>query len=143
MALLSVSLLFCMEPLLYSLHENFIPLKKIHLATQTLIRVRFSDVDSMGMVWHGQYIKYFEDGREDFGSKFGISYLDLYKQGFLIPLVQIKCDYKKPLVYGDTALVETRFVESESAKILFDYTVYNNKTHDVIARGSSHRYFLI
>ena len=79
--------------------------------TETLIRVRFSEVDSMGIVWHGQYIRYFEDGREDFGNKFGISYLDFYEKGILVPIVKIDLNYKKPLIYGDTALVETRFVD--------------------------------
>lgn len=117
-------------------------MKKIVIATQTLIRVRFSEVDSMGMVWHGHYIKYFEDGREDFGNKFGINYADLYKHGFLIPVVKITCDYRKPLVYGDRVLVNTRFVESESAKIVFDYTVFRNETQEVVARGSSTQVFL-
>lgn len=96
----------------------------------------------MGVVWHGQYMKYFEDGREDFGNKFGINYLDLYKRGFFAPIVKIECTYKKPLVYGDTALIETRFVNSEAAKIIFDYTIYNNNTREIVATGSSIQVFL-
>ena len=42
---------------------------------QTEIRVRFSEVDSMGVVWHGNYLKYFEDGREAFGRKHGLGYV--------------------------------------------------------------------
>jgi acyl-CoA thioester hydrolase len=117
-------------------------MKNVALMTETLIRVRFSDVDSMGVVWHGQYIKYFEDGREDFGNKFGISYMDFYKFGILIPIVKIVCNYKKPLVYGDTALVKTRFVNSEAAKTLFEYTIYNNRNHEIVATGSSTQVFL-
>ena len=117
-------------------------MKNTVLMTKTLIQVRFSDVDSMGVVWHGQYIKYFEDGREDFGNKFNINYLDFHKRGILIPIVKIVCDYKRPLVYGDTATVETRFIDCEAAKIQYEYAIYNNKNHDLVATGSSTQVFL-
>jgi acyl-CoA thioester hydrolase len=112
------------------------------LMTETLIRVRFNEVDSMGVVWHGHYIRYFEDGREDFGQKFGISYMDFYEKGILVPLVKIDCNYKKPLVYGDTALVETRFVDCDAAKTIFNYTIYNNRNREVVATGSSTQVFM-
>jgi acyl-CoA thioester hydrolase len=112
------------------------------LLTESLIRVRFSEVDSMGVVWHGQYFRYFEDGREDFGKKFGISYLDFYEQNILVPIVKIDCNYKKPLIYGDTTLVETRYVDCVAAKILFNYTIYNNRNHEVVATGSTIQVFM-
>ena len=117
-------------------------MKNMVLMTKTLIRVRFSEVDSMGVVWHGQYIKYFEDGREDFGNKYRINYLDFYNLGILIPIIKISCNYKNPLIYGDTALVETRFVDCEAAKIQYDYVIYNNKNHEIVATGSSIQVFL-
>jgi len=116
-------------------------MKKKILSSETTIVVRFSEVDSMGVVWHGNYIKYFEDGREDFGNRFGMSYLDFYRQGVLIPLVNIKCDFKKPLVYGDTARIVTRFINCESAKIQYEYTIYNSDS-EVVATGSSIQVFL-
>jgi acyl-CoA thioester hydrolase len=112
------------------------------LITETLIRVRFSEVDSMGVVWHGQYIRYFEDGREDFGNKFGINYLDFYGKGILVPIVKIDINYKKPLIYGDTALVETRFIDCVAAKTIFNYTVYNDRNHEVVATGSTTQVFM-
>jgi acyl-CoA thioester hydrolase len=108
--------------------------------SQTVIR--FSDVDSMGVVWHGNYIKLFEDGREAFGNLYGINYMDFYHQGVLIPIVKVNCDYKKPLKYGDTAIIETRFVNCESAKMLYDYVIYRNNTNEIVATGSSMQVFL-
>jgi len=112
------------------------------LVCSTELRVRFSEVDSMGVVWHGNYIRYFEDGREAFGNLYGINYLDFYHTGVLIPVVKIMVDYKRPLVYGDTAIIETRFVNCEAAKLLYDYTIYHNNTGEVIAIGSSTQVFL-
>lgn len=112
------------------------------LITRTLIKIRFSDVDSMGVVWHGMYVRYFEDGREDFGSTYDIDYLEFYNRGILVPIVKLECNYKKSLVYGDTALIETRFVDQESAKIRYDYSIYNNDSKELVATGYSLQVFL-
>ena len=104
--------------------------------------VRFSEVDSMRIVWHGNYLKYFEDGRESFGLKFNLGYLDVYKHKVMIPIVKIHCDYKRPLEYGDEAIVETRFVPSEAAKIVFEYTIYRKRDNEVAATGTSTQVFL-
>jgi acyl-CoA thioester hydrolase len=106
------------------------------------IIVRFSEVDSMRIVWHGNYIKYFEDGRESFGTKYGIGYLEVYKHHVMIPIVKVNCDYKKPLEYGDTVIVETRFINSEAAKILFEYNIFRKTDNELVATGSSMQVFL-
>ncbi len=112
------------------------------LVNRTVTRVRFSEVDSMGVVWHGNYIRYFEDGRESFGNEYGINYLDFYRENVLIPLVKVNCDFKKTLVYGDEVVIETRFVNSEAAKLQYEYTLFNHKTGEVVATGSSMQVFL-
>ncbi|MDR2622201.1 MAG: acyl-CoA thioesterase, partial [Dysgonamonadaceae bacterium] len=52
------------------------------LIHQTTCKVRFSEVDMMNIAWHGSYVKYLEDGREDFGNQFGIGYMDIYRAGY-------------------------------------------------------------
>ena len=44
------------------------------LISELEIKIRFSETDAMGIVWHGNYIKYMEDGREDWGKNHGLSY---------------------------------------------------------------------
>lgn len=104
--------------------------------------VRFSEVDSMKIVWHGNYLKYFEDGRESFGEKYHLGYLDVYKHNVMIPIVKATCDYKKPLVYGDTAIIETRYVPCAAAKIVFSYRVLRKSDMEVMATGSTTQVFL-
>lgn len=106
------------------------------------IIVRFSEVDSMRIVWHGNYLKYFEDGRESFGLKYQLGYLDVYRHQVMIPIVKISCEFKKPLELGDTAIVETRWVPTEAAKIVFDYTIYRKQDLEVTATGNSIQVFL-
>ena len=57
--------------------------KKKILTAETTLKIRFSEVDSMGVVWHGSYVKYLEDAREAFGAQHGLSYLFVFDNGFL------------------------------------------------------------
>ena len=114
----------------------------MELTDRKEIIVRFSEVDSMRIVWHGNYLKYFEDGRESFGMKYSLGYLDVYKHNVMIPLVKIDCDYKRPLEYGDIAIVETRFVPQEAAKLVFNYRIYRQRDNELAATGSSTQVFL-
>ncbi len=104
--------------------------------------VRFSEVDSIKVVWHGNYIKYMEDGREAFGKKYGLEYLDVYSHGYVTPIVQAHCEYKKPLRYGERALIETTFVDTPAAKIIFRYRIMNAGTKEVAAVGETVQVFL-
>lgn len=94
------------------------------LNCKTDIIVRFSDVDSLGMVWHGNYIRYFEDAREKFSDLFQLSYLEVYNQGYITPIVHVNIDYKSPLKYGDKAYIKLAYVDAEAAKIIFDYKIF-------------------
>ncbi|MEC3906096.1 acyl-CoA thioesterase [Tamlana sp. 2201CG12-4] len=89
------------------------------------IRIRFNETDALGIVWHGYYLHYFEDGREAFGRKYGISYLDLKAQGYVTPIIKSSCEHKLPLRYGEIATVETTFINTLAAKIIFKYKIMN------------------
>jgi acyl-CoA thioester hydrolase len=112
------------------------------LSATTDIKVRFSEVDSIKFVWHGHYLKYFEEGREAFGAKYGIGYQDIFDQGLITPLVNVNCNFKRPLEYGDTAVVETTFIDTDSAKIIFEFVVRRKSNDEVCATGSSIQVFL-
>ena len=112
------------------------------LTDQTEVIVKFNEADPLGIVWHGHYIRYFEDGRESFGKRYGVAYLDFYRNGLAVPVVSVNCDYKKPLRYGDSVIVETTFVNSAAAKLKFEYKVYESKTRTLVATGSSLQVFV-
>lgn len=115
-------------------------IKKLNASKE--IEVRFSEVDSMGIVWHGSYAKYFEDAREEFGKIFNLGYLRIFAEGYYAPLVNLDFSYKKPLVYGDKAIVEIEYVNTDSAKICFNYKILSSKDKSLIATGSSVQVFL-
>ncbi len=104
--------------------------------------VRFSEVDSMQVVWHGHYVKYMEEGREDFGRKFGINNMLIKANGYMAPVVKLVCDYKKTLSYDDTVMVETTFIDSDAAKIIYRFNIYRASDKVLVATGESIQVFL-
>ncbi|WP_250433808.1 acyl-CoA thioesterase [Hanstruepera flava] len=105
------------------------------------VRVRFVETDPLGIVWHGNYIQYFEDGREAFGRHHGISYLDQKKFGFATPIVKSSTDHKLPLRYGDIATIKTIYVDSPSAKMVFRYEIYN-QNNQLVCTGETIQVFV-
>ncbi len=113
-----------------------------YIEARTGVKVRFSDVDAMGVVWHGHYLKFFEDGREALGEMFGLDYMDVYKNGYFIPIVRTNINYKSPIHFGDEVEVVTRMHYSRAAKIVHTYEVWN-KTHNKLScEGYTEQVFL-
>ena len=117
-------------------------MKDKQLSLKTEVLVRFSEVDTLRIVWHGNYIKYLEDGREAFGRKYGLGYLDYINNNLLTPIVKVDIDYKYPLFYGDKAIVETTYVDHESAKIIFDYKIYRASDNILVSNARTIQVFL-
>jgi len=106
------------------------------------IKVRFSEVDSVRITWHGSYALYFEDAREEFGRKWGLDYMTIFGNGFYAPIVELDFRFIKPLIYGDTARVDIFYKETRSAKIIFDYEIHSDKNDELLAFGHSVQVFL-
>lgn len=68
--------------------------------------------------------------------------MDFYRQGLAVPIVSVHCDFKKPLKFGDTMIVETTYHDTPAAKILFDYKVFQKRTNDLVATGSTVQVFV-
>lgn len=109
---------------------------------KTKIRIRFSESDAMGVVWHGNYLKYFEDGRESLGDQYKMNYTDIYTKGFVTPIVKIDVNYKSPILFGEEIEVRTRFIKSQSAKIVHHYEVWNLSSGKLSCVGTSEQVFL-
>lgn len=112
------------------------------LTNRVTSRVRFSEVDSMDVVWHGEYVRYLEDGREAFGRQYGIGYTDIRDAGYMVPIVDLNIQYKQSLKYGESAVIETRYIQTEAAKIYFEYTIFRESNNAVVATGSSIQVFV-
>jgi Predicted thioesterase len=87
-------------------------------------------------------VRYFEDGREAFGKQYDLTYLDFYRNNIVVPIININCDYKRILRYGHRVRLETTYRDARAAKLLFNYTAYDAKTDEVVAKGSSVQVFM-
>ncbi|CAM4422599.1 thioesterase family protein [Zobellia roscoffensis] len=90
-------------------------------------RVRYSETDQMGVVYHGNYAQYLEMGRVEWLRSAGISYKELEENGIMLPVVSLSLNYKKSAFYDDLISVETTLKKTPSVKIEFDYVIYNEK----------------
>ena len=112
------------------------------ITNRTTTQIRFSEVDSLGIVWHGNYVKYLEDGREAFGREFGLGYNEVYGFGLLIPIIKLDIDFKLQVRYGEEIVIETTFVNEAAAKIIFDYTIYRKSDDAVVLTARSTQVFI-
>lgn len=112
------------------------------LINKTEQLIKFSEVDSLRVVWHGYYVRYFEDGREAFGKQYDLGYLDVYENGLAVPLIDLEVKFKRILEYGDSAIIETRFINSPAAKLIFEYIITSAKHGYIACTGKSTQVFM-
>jgi acyl-CoA thioester hydrolase len=91
------------------------------------VRVRYSETDQMGVVYHGNYAQFFEMGRVEWLRNLGVSYKWMEGNGIMLPVVSLNINYKKPARYDDLLTVKTIFKSQTSVKIEFDYEIYNEQ----------------
>lgn len=115
---------------------------KNRLYASKRMNIRFSEVDSMDIVWHGAYPLYFEDAREEFGSKYGLGYMTIFNNGYYAPLVELAFKYKKPLTYEMHPVITVRYIPTEAAKLVFEYEISDPDDGTVYATGRSVQVFL-
>ena len=113
-----------------------------YLTSDLIVPVRFSETDAMGVIWHGNYLKFFEDAREIFGKEHGMEYLDFYNNGFYTPIVQSNIDYKSPVYYGESINVKIKLSFNNAAKLIFQYEILNLKTNVLAASGHTVQVFI-
>lgn len=87
------------------------------------VRVIYGDTDQMGVVYHANYFRYFEFSRMEFFRARGGSYQDLEREGYMLPIAEVSCQYKAPARYDDLLLIRPRVSELRRASLAFQYEV--------------------
>ena len=86
-------------------------------------RIRFEELDPLGIVWHGRYTSYLEDGRVAFGDKYGLSYKNFKKNRVMAPVVQLHIDYRAPLRFDEHIKIEAILHWTEAVRLNFSYSI--------------------
>lgn len=90
-------------------------------------RVRFSEVDVMGIAWFGRYAAFFEEGSAELGRLCGLSYEDFADAGLRAPIVQFHTDYYRPLVLDEEFTIVTSLIWSEGARLNTEYSLLGKR----------------
>ncbi|MCB1195107.1 acyl-CoA thioesterase [bacterium] len=103
----------------------------------TQLRVRYYEVDQMGVVHHSRYFMYFEIGRTELLRNCGYTYKQFEESGLFLVVIDVACKYKAPIRYDDTIILSTELTHITPAKIQHSYHLWNHDRTVLHATGSS------
>jgi acyl-CoA thioester hydrolase len=98
-------------------------------------RVLYADTDRSQVVYHGNYLRYFELGRASLMRDAGYPYREVEADGFVYPIIEIGLTYHTPLHYDDPIWVHTRPGAKERVRLGFDYVITHRRTGALVCRG--------
>jgi len=108
---------------------------------ESKVRVRYAETDAQRIVYHANYIVWFEVGRTDYCEAAGYPYPRMEAEGVLIAVVEVRAKFRKPARYGDVVTVRTRFAGLKSRGCSFLYEVIL-PDGSVGAEGETHHIFM-
>lgn len=105
---------------------------------ETLLRVRYSETDKMGIVYYANYLVWFEIGRTEYCRARGFSYRDMEESedAFLV-VAEAYCRYKSAAYYDDELLIRTRITELRRRSLRFGYEILRVKDAKIVAEGET------
>ncbi|WP_134703635.1 thioesterase family protein [Ammoniphilus sp. YIM 78166] len=100
------------------------------------IQVLYSDTDMMGVIYHGNYVKWLELGRTQLIEDVGYDYLDMERAGYYAPVYNLEITYKKSIRYGERAFVQAWVEENQGLRTVYGFQIVNGD-EEVCAEGST------
>lgn len=104
------------------------------LSSQVIMTPSFQDADPMGVVYHGNYFRFFEEARRVMLDKIGYNYREMQASGYMWPIIDTRVKYIKPIPFDLTVRVEATLTEWEN-RLKVDYVIYNAQTNQRLTKG--------
>jgi len=98
-------------------------------------RTLYADTDRSEVVYHANYLRYFELGRASLMRDVAYPYKEIELSGFVYPIIDLGIQFYKSLLYDDSMWIHTRPTELERVKLKFDYLITNAETGDIVCTG--------
>ncbi len=95
------------------------------LTKEISFRIRYSETDQMGVVYHGNYAQYLEMARVEWLRELGISYKKMERDGIMLPVISLSIQFLKPALYDDLITVKVFLRKKPAVRIEFDYEITN------------------
>jgi acyl-CoA thioester hydrolase len=105
------------------------------LTSRSRIRVRYAETDTMGVVYHSNFLIYFEIGRTDYFRDLGFTYREMETKDVYMPVTECYCRYLVPARYDDELEILTKFNTISRLKFKFAYEVLRMKDAKILAEG--------
>lgn len=105
------------------------------LKTTVKVRAIYADTDAMGIVYHTNYIRWFEIGRTELFREIGILYTEVESAGYNLPLTQVYCHYHLPAHFDDIVTVETEIAYLKHASLKFSYCIWSEQPQKLLTEG--------
>ena len=99
---------------------------------KTEIRVIYADTDQMRVVYHSNYLRYFEIGRTELLRELGISYKEMEACGLFLPVKEVFIDYKISIKYDDVIVVHTCIDKLKNVSLKLKYEIRNKEDSDLL-----------
>jgi acyl-CoA thioester hydrolase len=112
------------------------------LVKDATIRVRYAETDQMGVVYHTNYIVWFEIGRTEWFRQINQDYKALEDQNIILPVIEVNCKYKKPALYDDNIIVRTYLKEIKGIRLIFHYEILRMEDEELLAEGETTHAFV-
>jgi acyl-CoA thioester hydrolase len=97
------------------------------------VTVRYAETDMMGVVYHGNYLPWFEVGRTTLLKEMGLAYRQLEADGHRLPVLEVGAKYFRPALYDDTITIITTLREKPLLRIRLEYEV--RRGDELLATG--------
>jgi acyl-CoA thioester hydrolase len=111
---------------------------KIDIVGETTLRVRYAETDKMGVVYHSNYVIWFEVGRVELLRQLGFEYSSMEKDDDChIPVVDLRVRYKAPALYDDEIVIRTRMANVRASLLHFTYEVARGGDGTLLATGET------
>lgn len=104
------------------------------IAAETTIFAQFYDLDPMKVVWHGNYVRYFEQARGVLLDKIGYNYPEMERSGYLWPIVDMRIKFVRPVRYQQRLRVEAVLVEYEN-RLKIAYVCRDDESGEVLTKA--------
>ncbi len=103
--------------------------------TTSHVRVRYAETDKMGVVYHSNYLIWFEIGRTDWLRDTGLSYREIEAEGIQLPVIEAHCEYRQGARYDDDVEITTRAKKLSPVRVQFDYEATRRADGATLATG--------
>jgi acyl-CoA thioester hydrolase len=108
------------------------------MTSEARVRVRYAETDQMGVVYHANYLVWFEVGRVEHIRQLGLDYKSMeIEEGCLIAVVEATARYKAPARYDDELIVRTRIAHLRGPILVFDYKIHRATDDLLLCEGST------